>query len=100
MSLVIDRVREPSYRQGSVALRPGFALVEFLLLLVKGLLDPPAEAVTLTEHAGLQAGQWRTAGIAVFVQRFDSKPLEVTEGGVWVGWGGPCKLNRGGVDPV
>ena len=31
---------------------PGFALVEFLFWLVTGLLDSPAAAVTLTEHAG------------------------------------------------
>ena len=37
-----------------VTLPPGLAFVESLFLLVKGLLDPPAKAVTLTEHAGRQ----------------------------------------------
>ena len=37
-----------------VTLPPGLALVEFLFWLVKGLLDSPAEGVTLTEHAGRQ----------------------------------------------
>jgi hypothetical protein len=41
------------------------ALVEFLFWLVKGLLDPPAEAVTLTEHAGRQSHLISQEGVAV-----------------------------------
>ena len=37
-----------------VTLSPGLAFVEFLFWLVKGMLAPPVQTVTLTEHARRQ----------------------------------------------